>query len=185
MASLTRRLFTVGFALLLTAGFGVTSAQHTRAADNGLVSEVQTTRSYKIQIDIGPVVNVMRPDQTKGATAGDVLVAPDNSAGSIRDEIMPASHHVAVYLNRLTTGAAMTFRAPVVSLRQQGSDHSFTLDDLAAVYDVTKGPSDTHFAQNVYLPAGTYDITVWFGRDRTVFTDVAVSGDYIRGEKQG
>jgi hypothetical protein len=185
MATLTRRLSTVAVAILITAGLGITGAQHTRAADTGLVSEVQTTRSYKIQLDIGPVVQMMRPDQTKGATSGDVLVSPDTAADSIREQIMPASHHVAVYMHSMQTGAAMMNPTPVLSLRNQDSNRSYTLDELTAVYDVTKGQSDTHYGQNVYLPAGTYDITVWVGRDRTVFNDVSVTGDYIRGQRQG
>jgi len=37
----------------------------------------------------------------------------------------------------------------------------------------------------VYLPAGSYDVTVWAGRDRTVFTNVNVTGDYVRGQMRG
>jgi hypothetical protein len=185
MATAFRRLAALALILAVGAGIAAFGAPSTRAADTGLVSVVQNTRSYKIQLNIGPVDAMMTPDQAKNAKSGDVEVQTETSTSSIREAILPASHSIDIYLTRMSTGAEMTNHAPVVMLHRQGSNHTYTLSDLAVIYDVTQGPQDMHYGQNLYLPAGTYDFTVWVGRDRTVFTDVTVSGDYVRGDKQG
>jgi hypothetical protein len=171
--------------MLIGAGMAAFGAQSTRAADTGLVSLTQTTRSYQIQLNVGPVDRVMTPDQAKNATSGDVETQIENTASSIREAILPASHSIDIYLHSMQTGAAMTNPEPVVSLRRLGSNRTYTLSDLSQIYDVTQGQQDLHYGQNLYLPAGTYDFTVWVGRDRTVFTNVPVTGDYVRGDKQG
>jgi hypothetical protein len=185
MAKILGRLSLLAVVVLVGAGLAAFGAQSTRAAATGLVSLQQTTRSYRIQLDVGPVERVMTLDQAKNATTGDVEVQTETSASSIREAILPASHSIGIYLHSMQTGAAMMNPAPVVMLHKQGSNRSYTLSDLTQIYDVSQGSQDMHFGQNLYLPAGTYDFTVWVGRDRTVFTDVTVSGDYVRGNEQG
>ncbi|HTE85838.1 MAG TPA: hypothetical protein VK821_14005 [Dehalococcoidia bacterium] len=186
MATRIRQLFLAWLAIVLAAGFGITGAQRARAADTTVISMSQATKSYMIDIGIGPLANVMTPNQAKGATSGQVLVDPPQATvESIREAILPADHYVEVSLHRASTGALMTARIPVMSVRNLETGRSYVVDELVAMYDVTKGQDDIHFGRNVYLPAGTYDITVWAGRDRTVFTNVSVTGDYVRGDKRG
>jgi hypothetical protein len=185
MATAYRRLATLALIFVVGAGLGVLGAQTTRAADTSLVSETQTTQSYKIQLNVGPVEHMMTPDQAKNATTGDVQSQTETDALSMQEAILPASHSIGIYLHSMQTGSAMTNPAPTVTLHRQGSGHSYTLNDLSLIYDASQGQGDMHWGQNLYLPAGTYDFTVWVGRDRTVFTGVTVSGDYIRGDAQG
>jgi hypothetical protein len=143
------------------------------------VSVTQTTASYKVVLDIGPVETMLTPDQAKGATSGEVMVqmmgVPMPSM-SMTDQGQPVNHHLEVHLYNKATGAVITDQMPMISITNQKTNANRQLSSVMGMYGVTQGMSDFHVGNNVYLADGTYTITVQIGTEKAVFANVAVSG---------
>ena len=68
MGTRGRKLVVALSALVLTAGLGLGNSIAARADSNGdVVSQTQTTTSYKVQLDIGSVETMIMPDRQKEA----------------------------------------------------------------------------------------------------------------------
>ncbi len=162
----------VGAGALLSATGGA-SALAASAAKS--VSMKQSSGNYTVQLNIGPVQPILTPDQAKTAKSGEVLAdMPPSTVTSINDSRLPVNHHLEVQILNTKTDAPVSDVAPVVTLRNDATGLSYTLDGLASMYDVSAGPKDTHFGKNVYLPASSYTVVVAFGHTRAVFENVNV-----------
>ena len=170
-----RRIFaaTLGAALLLAAAVGLAGAQ------TGETQYTQTGTLYKLTLTIGPVMPMLMPDQAAGAMQGEVMVPmPGMPVPQMvtTDQGQPVNHHLEVAIADKTTGAVISNTLPAITIRNQTTGASRDLTAPAAMYDVTKGPTDLHYGNNVYLPDGTYTIIVTVTGDTVAFRDVAVSG---------
>ena len=173
------RRWLVVAALVLGAGtlLGAAGGASVLAASSGEgVSMKQSSGNYTVQLNIGPVQAMLTPDQAKTAKSGEVVAdMPQATVDSINDSRLPVNHHLEVQILNTKSGEPASDVTPVVTLRNDATGLSYTLDGLMSMYDVSAGPKDTHFGKNVYLPASSYTVTVAFGHTRTVFEGVNIA----------
>ncbi len=161
-----------------------TSAASTAAATTSAASAVaaspiamtQTTASYKIVLGIGPVETMLTPDQAKGATSGEVMAQMPGMAMPtmmMTDQGQPVNHHLEVHITNTATGALIKDQMPMITITDP-LGKSRTLDSMA-MYGVAEGVSDWHFGNSVYLPNGTYTISVQVGNEQAVFKSLMVT----------
>jgi 5-hydroxyisourate hydrolase-like protein (transthyretin family) len=164
----------------------------------------QTTPSYTIALDIGPAAEMVTLDQAQAMGMGEVMVEAEGmgmamasgsssamSGGSTpmmssdesgmmpmmatTDNGQPVNHDLEVHVLDKATGAPVEDAEPQITITDESSGQSRTLADVAAMYDVQRGMSDLHFGNNVFLPDGTYTVTVTLVQETATFQHVAVS----------
>jgi methionine-rich copper-binding protein CopC len=158
------------------------AAMHGGHDDHAAAAETatQTTASYALALEIGPVAEMLTPEDVAGATSGEVMVPgpgmmPDIAA-MMMDDGLPANHHLEVHIHDRMTGLVVSGTMPTISVTSQATGETRELDNVMAMYDVAAGMSDLHFGQNVYLPDGSYTITVRVSGELATFPNVKVSG---------
>lgn len=164
------------FIAILVVGLFCALGIETVLAQGG-VSLTQTTEHYKIMLDIGPLATMLMPDQAQNAKQGEVMVQMQGMPMpemSMTDQGQPVNHHLEAHIVDLATNQVVTDTLPTISITD-GSGMARTLMQVAMMYDVQVGASDTHFGNNVYLPDGSYTIVVTVKSDTATFKDVAVS----------
>lgn len=137
-----------------------------------------TTASYKLVLDIGPVETMLMPDQAKGASSGEVMVAMPGMPMPqmvMTDQGHAVNRHLEVHIVNKATGAVVSNLVPTITLTNQMTNQSRQLSSAMPMYGVKEGMSDLHFGNNLYLPDGSYTITVMVGSEQAVFKNVAVS----------
>jgi hypothetical protein len=142
----------------------------------GEIQQVQTTPSYKVELDIGPAA--MMQMQGMGGGSGELMVAMPGMpmpAMATTDTGQPVNHHLEVHIYDGSTGAVVSNIMPSISITDS-TGASRSLNGVMAMYDPTVGQSDFHFGNNVYLADGTYTITATVGQETAQFSQVAVSG---------
>jgi len=143
----------------LLAGLAASPAQ----AAPGETQYTQTTDHYKIILTIGPVATMLMPDQAAGAKAGEVMVPMPGMPlppMSMTDQGQPVNHHLEVAIVNKTSGAVVTDQMPAITIKNDATGATHSLDSVMAMYNVQVGQSDWHYGNNVYLPDGTATITV-------------------------
>ena len=139
----------------------------------------QTTQSYQLTLTIGPAETMLTPAQAKGATTGEVMqqvsgMPMSDPTMAMTDQGQPVNHHLEVQVADKTTGKILDTPVPTISVQQQPSGQPRQLPSVTGMYGVTAGPADFHFGSNVYLPNGTYTVTVQLGTEKATFQGVAV-----------
>lgn len=137
--------------------------------------ETQTTASDKIVLVIGPVEQMLMPDQARGATSGEVMVAMPGMpmpTMTMTDQGHAVNHHLEVHVFK-TTGAVVKDLMPTITITD-AMGNARTLSSIMAMYGVKEGQSDWHFGNHVDLPAGSYTVAVKVGNEEAVFKDVMV-----------
>jgi len=137
----------------------------------------QSTARYRITLDIGPVATMLRPDQVASATDGEVSLSMPGMplpTMAMTQQGRPVTRHLEVTVYDTVTGARLRSAMPRITITDRKTGRSTDLQAVTAMYDVTEGPGDVHFGENVHLPNGTYRITVSVGGERAVFKKVAV-----------
>lgn len=150
-------------------------------APGAAVTSTQITASYTVALSIGPVATMLTPDQAAGAHAGEVIVPMPGMAMPSMDTMMldngmMANRHLEVHFTSTASGQPVTDMVPAVSITSEPGGSTRTLDNVMAMYDVATGMSDLHFGQNVYLPDGTYTITVTLNGETATFAHLTVGG---------
>jgi hypothetical protein len=161
----------------------------------------QMTATYTVELDVGPAAEMLTPDQAQAMGMGEVMIGmPDMgmdmpsgsqpaSQGSAMtgdamstmpmmattDNGQPVNHHVEVHVRDNSTGVPDANVDPQITITDESSGQSRMLNDVAAMYDVQMGMSDLHYGNNVYLPDGTYTVTVTLGQETATFQHVAVA----------
>jgi 5-hydroxyisourate hydrolase-like protein (transthyretin family) len=165
----------------------------------------QTTASYTVELDVGPAAQMLSLDQAAMMGMGEVMVSmPDMgmsmpsgsmsgmSAGSsmsmtgseamgampmmaTTDNGQPVNHHLEVHVLDSATGAPDASVDPQIQITNESTGQSRMVDDVAAMYDVQVGMGDLHYGNNVYLPDGTYTVTVMIGQETATFQHVAIA----------
>jgi hypothetical protein len=92
------------------------------------------------------------------------------------DNGYPVNHHLEAHIYDKTSGAVVSSVTPAITITDEASGATRTVDDVAAMYDIQAGQNDLHFGNNVYLPDGTYTVQVTVGPESAQFMHVAVSG---------
>ncbi len=156
-------LLTIGLLCVPTAAFA-------QAAPPMLV---QRTPNYALVLGIGPAETMVSPMDAMHGMAGEVAV----TGGSMThmDQGMAANHHVEVQITQAATGSVVMDVTPTIRITDKLSGISRDLPQLMGMYGSTMGPSDFHYGQNVFLPDGTYVVTVLLGpADMAQFRDIVV-----------
>ncbi len=105
-----------------------------------------------------------------------MMGGPSGTMTSGMDQGMSANHHVEVHLMRNDTGAVVNDVTPTIRITDKATGVSRDLPQVMGMYGVLAGMSDFHYAQNVWLPDGTYSIAVMVGSDVARFRDLIVMG---------
>jgi hypothetical protein len=148
-------------------------------AQPAALEQSQTTATYKLDIDIGPVATMLMPAQAAGAKEGEVMVPMPGMpmpAMGMTDQGQAVNRHLEVHLFNKASGAVITDQVPTITITNQATGSSRQVSPVHAMYDVAVGQSDLHFGNNVYLPDGTYTVTVAVGGETAQFKDLTISG---------
>jgi hypothetical protein len=112
------------------------------------------------------------------AMSGEVMMSMPGSPMpqmNSTDQGQSVNHHLEVHLKDASSGAVLTNPVPSISITD-ASGNARPLSNIVQMYDPSVGQSDVHFGNNVYLPDGTYTVTVTIGPDTATFLNITVSG---------
>jgi len=85
-----------------------------------------------------------------------------------------ANHHVEAHIWD-ASGAVVSNIVPTITVMNQATGATWTMDQMMGMYDIQVGTSDLHFGNNIHLDDGTYTISVMIGSETATFSNVAVS----------
>ncbi len=114
------------------------------------------TASYRIKIRMGPKVTMAMTSMT------------------VTDQGNPVNRHLEVHIFNRSTGAEVQTVVPVVRVTNQTTGTSRQLTNLTACRVSRHLETEPHFGDNVYLPDGTYTITVVVGPETAVFRNLVL-----------
>ncbi len=160
---------------------------------------VDQTHTYTVELTIGPAEQMLSPGEAMMAKSGEVMVsggpmvlsssmsnspsmaAPASTETTMMmtpgmDQGMMVNHHLEAHITRNDTGAVVNDVTPTFRVTDKVTGESRDLPQVMGMYGVVTGPTDYHYGQNVWLPDGTYIVTVTIGPDRAVFRDLMVTG---------
>ena len=154
------------------------------AAQMAPAIHVDQTPTYTVVLGIGPAEQMLSPADALVAKSGEVMVGGGPTAPSSMDTTMTmtpnmdqgmtVNHHLEVHIMRNDTGAVVNDVTPTIRITDKATGTSRDLPQVMGMFGVQMGPSDLHYGQNVWLPDGTYTVTVMIGPDRAVFRDLIV-----------
>ena len=136
----------------------------------GVEQTITETESYRVELWTGPVLTMMTPFPIM----------------SMMDQQHPINRHLEVHIFDKGSGAKVTDAIPTVRITDQATGAS---RDLANSHETgaSQGVSfvtacqiskhrevEPHFGDNLYLPAGTYTITVVVGEETAVSENIVV-----------
>src|SRR5438105_1870361 len=116
---------------------------------------VERTANYTFTLDIGPSEEM----------------APDVMA----DEGMAVNHHLELHIMHADDNMLVTDVTPIIRITDKSSGVSRDLPHVMGMTDPEMGMGDFHYGQNLFLPDGTYLVTVMVGSDTAQFRDVQVA----------
>jgi hypothetical protein len=153
-------------------------------------SQAMGATSGEVMVTGGPMS--MPAASTSSSSGNSSMSTPSasmsmgNTSGSMDmsstmfDQGMPANHHLEVHIED-RSGMVVNSVTPDIRVTDKMSGVRRDLNDVMGMYGVQMGPSDFHYGQNVWLPDGTYTVTVMIGSDTAEFRDVTVSGGQMSG----
>lgn len=157
----------------------MTSTTATTPMATGTTQQTRYTASYKIVVVIGPAANMLMPGQATGMASGEVMIQMPGMpmpVMTMTDQGQPVNHHLEVHIFNRTTGAVVNTMMPVITITDETTGATRTLANVMAMYDITTGPSDLHFGNNVFLADGhMYTVGVTVGSETATFKSLAVS----------
>ena len=114
------------------------------------------TGSYRIKIRTGPKVTMTMASMT------------------VTDQGNPVNRHLEAHIFNRSTGAEVQTIVPVVRVTNQATGASRQLANMTACRVSRHLETEPHFGDNVYLPDGTYTITVAVGAETAVFRNLVL-----------
>ena len=196
-----RNRFVIGTALMLgaIAGLGLGGGLVARAqVQSAGMMATQTTATYRVDLAIEPAMMMLTPDQAMGASMGEVMMSTPSmasdsmsspsaspssadmpNAGTMMmmtsDSGQAVNHHLEVHLANKATGMVASDAVPQITITNEATGASRSVSAIVQMYDVQMGQADLHFGNNVYLPDGSYSVTVMIGGETAQFSHVMVS----------
>ena len=114
---------------------------------------VQRTDNYTMVLEIGPPEMAMM-------------------GGEHMDQGMAANHHVMLRIATADSNTMVMDVTPLIRVTDKATGESHDLPQVMAMHEMS---SDFHYGQDVFLPDGTYLVTVMVGEsDTALFRDVDV-----------
>lgn len=150
-------------------------------AEADAVMRAERTSNYDVVLTIGPAQAMSPMMQSSPGT--DMAMSPGMSMGGHdmsmapqqADQGMAVNHWLDVHVAVADTGAAVADAMPIVRIVDKSTGET---RDLPSVMRMNGGmiANDFHYGQNVFLPDGTYQVSVLLGpTDTAQFRDVVVA----------
>jgi hypothetical protein len=125
-----------------------------------------TTADYRIELGIGPTANMLMMCQvTSSATSGEVMVAGQMSPMSMTGN----TYHLELHVYNIKTGAAEVVPIDSISITVTSTTGTKTTIPIAEMFDISQGPTDFHYGNNVQLAAGNYTVDTKIGSEKALF----------------
>ncbi len=137
---------------------------------------VERTPSYTMVLAVGPAESMVSSMDAMHGMSGEVAVDGE-SAGMMADQPdqgMAVNHHLEVHITQGDSDAAVMDVIPTVRITDKATGESRDLLHVMGMYGSSMGMTDFHFGQNVWLPDGTYLVSVKVGPESALFRDVEV-----------
>jgi hypothetical protein len=135
------------------------------AAEVQPIQQEMQTAHYRLDLQIGPMEQMyMAADvAAQHLTQGEIML----SGGMAMPKDMDTARHLEVHVYSLDKGAVVSDANVAIAV----TDAQKTLQNIqiATMYGITQGPSDTHYGNNVDLPPGTYTIDVTANGEKAAF----------------
>jgi hypothetical protein len=175
------------FAALLALGLACLPAVGRAETDSAMHAE--HTADFDVVLTIGPA-QAMSPASMQSSQSTDMGMSHDMSAGGNQammepqqaDQGMAVNHWLDIHLTQAGSGAVVSDVTPTIRIVDKSSGEA---RDLPGVMGIAGGmnATDFHYGQNVFLPDGTYQITVLLGpADTALFRDVTVASSSMMSE---
>jgi len=126
------------------------------AASPQYIERTARTASYRVNVRIGSKVTMAMSTMTTV------------------DQGQPVNRHLEVHIFDRQSGANLKSVVPVVTITNQTTRASRRLANVEACLTSRHLETEPHFGDNLYLPDGTYTVTVRLNQESAVFRDVAV-----------
>jgi hypothetical protein len=150
---------------------------------------VEQTPAFDVVLTIAPA-QMMSPTTMQSSAPTDMGMSHDTSMAGTEmtmqpqqaDQGMAVNHWIDVHVTQSGSGAVVSDVTPTIRIVDKSTGEA---RDLASVMGMSGGmsPSDFHYGQNVFLPDGTYQISVLLGpADIAQFRDVVVVSSPMMAE---
>lgn len=171
---------------LLAVAFACSPAVGHAEADS--VMHAERTSTFDVVLTIGPAQAMSEPMQPSQSTdmgmnhempmGGDEPMMQPQQA----DEGMAVNHWIDLHVTQTGSGAVVSDVTPTIRIVDKSTGEA---RDLQGVMGMATGmnAADFHYGQNVFLPDGTYQISVLLGpADTALFRDVTVASSPMMTE---
>jgi hypothetical protein len=138
---------------------------------------VERTPRYTVVLDIGPPEQIVSPMDAMHGQMGEVAVTGGDMAmmAEHMDQGMAANHSVNVHIELADAMTVVMDVKPTIRITDKATGVARDLPAVMGMYGSSMGQADFHYGQNVFLPDGTYLVTVMVGAaDAAQFRNVAV-----------
>jgi hypothetical protein len=158
-------------------------------AETDSVMRVERTPAFDVVLTIGPA-QAMSPTTMQPAPSADMATSHNMSTSDNEmtmqpqqaDQGMAVNHWIDVHVAQSGSDATVNDVTPTIRIVDKATGEAH---DLPSVMGMSGGmtPSDFHYGQNVFLPDGTYQISVLLGpADTAQFRDVVVESSPMMSE---
>jgi hypothetical protein len=165
-----------GTALMRALGLalaGLACVPAAALAQSAPMMHVDRTMNYTVALDVGPLQPIVSSMDAMHGQMGEVS-ASGGMMGMEADSGMAVNHQLGIRVTDGSNNPVMDL-TPVVRITDKATGESRDVPEVLGLYGASMGPTDFHYGQNVYLPAGTYTIRVLAGpSDTAEFRDVVV-----------
>jgi hypothetical protein len=161
-----------GFTSLVTVTMATISTA--LAAEMAPLKQEAQTAHYRLELQIGPTEKMFSPQEVaaKHISDGEVMIGGGMSMGMDMGGMnmdMGDTRHLEVHVYSLKTAAVVTNAKVKILVTDLAAKK--TEDVTAAkMYGIKEGPPDTHYGNNVKLPAGNYQVEVRVNGEKADFT---------------
>jgi len=129
-----------------------------------------------------PAMGPTRVERTLNYTLTLGIGAAEEMAPQIStDQGMVVNHHLELRVMHADSDMMVTDVTPVIRITDKLSGVSRDLPQVMGMLDPGMGMTDFHYGQNLFLPDGTYQVTVMIGSDTAQFRDVMVEASPMMG----
>jgi len=125
----------------------------------------------------GTSMSGAQPSTTSSSTSSSGSASATTAGGQATTTSMGdanANHHVEAHIWD-GSGAVVSNIEPTITIMNQATGATWTMDQMMGMYDIQVGTSDLHFGNNIHLDDGTYTFTVVIGSETATFANVVVS----------
>ena len=125
-----------------------------------------TTADYKLELWIGPPANMLMMCQVTGSAAsGEVMVAGQMSPMSMTGN----TYHLELHVYNVKTGATEVVPIDSVGITVTSPSGMKTNIPNSEMFDISQGPTDFHYGNNLQLAAGNYTVDTNVGIEKASF----------------